>query len=382
LTSSKRVHAEDYVDSGIPFYRGKEISELKEHKPVSEVLYITEDKYNEMSQIYGAPEVGDLLITAVGTIGNTWVVDEVPFYFKDGNLIWFRNIKCVSRYLDYALGTPIGKKNIDASAIGSNQKALTMVKLNELSFCFPKSGEQEKIATYFYTLDRLITLQQQKCDQTKKFKKYMLQKMFPGDGQCVPEVRFSGFTDAWEQRKLGDVAGKTYGGGTPKTSEEEFWHGEIPWFQSSDLAEHEVLRAQANKGITNTGLKKSAAQLIPGKSIAIVTRVGVGKLAFMPVPYTTSQDFLSLSEMNIDEIYGCYAIYKMIQREKSSTQGTSIKGITKEELLNKIISVPCIGEQQKIGTYFSALDRLITLQQRRCDTLKEMKRFMLQNMFV
>ena len=77
LTSSKRVHAQDYVDSGIPFYRGKEISELREHKPVSEVLYITEEKYKEMAKLYGSPQVGDLLITAVGTIGNTWVVDNV-----------------------------------------------------------------------------------------------------------------------------------------------------------------------------------------------------------------------------------------------------------------------------------------------------------------
>ena len=136
------------------------------------------------------------------------------------------------------------------------------------------------------------------------------------------------------------MADRTYGGGTPKTSEEEFWDGEIPWFQSADLAEHEVQFAIPKKGITELGLKKSAAQLIPSDSIAIVTRVGVGKLAFMPFPYTTSQDFLSLSELKIDGEFGCYAIYKLLQREKNLTQGTSIKGITKEELLNKSIEVP------------------------------------------
>ena len=103
LTSSKRVHAEDYVETGVPFYRGKEISELKEHKPISEVLYITEYKYNEISSMYGSPKKGDLLITAVGTLGNTWVIDQTPFYFKDGNLIWFKDIKCNPKYLDYAM---------------------------------------------------------------------------------------------------------------------------------------------------------------------------------------------------------------------------------------------------------------------------------------
>ena len=97
-----------------------------------------------------------------------------------------------------------------------------------------------------------------------------------------PKIRFKGYNEDWEQRKLGEVAEKTYGGGTPKTSEEEFWDGEIPWFQSADLAEHEVQFAIPKKGITKLGLKKSAAQLIPSNSIAIVTRVGVGKLAFMP----------------------------------------------------------------------------------------------------
>lgn len=163
LTSSKRVHAQDYVDSGIPFYRGKEISELREHKPVSEVLYITEEKYKEMAKLYGSPQVGDLLITAVGTIGNTWVVDNVPFYFKDGNLIWFKNIKCNPNYLDYVLSSDDGQKKIDASAIGSNQKALTMVKMNELKFMFPNNDEQVRIADYFRNLDNLITLHQRKC---------------------------------------------------------------------------------------------------------------------------------------------------------------------------------------------------------------------------
>ena len=178
LTSSKRVHAQDYVDSGIPFYRGKEISELREHKPVSEVLYITEEKYKEMAKLYGSPQVGDLLITAVGTIGNTWVVDNVPFYFKDGNLIWFKNIKCNPNYLDYVLSSDDGQKKIDVSAIGSNQKALTMVKLNELKFMFPNDDEQVKIGEYFSCLDNLITLHQQKYEELQKIKKFMLQNMF------------------------------------------------------------------------------------------------------------------------------------------------------------------------------------------------------------
>lgn len=263
---------------------------------------------------------------------------------------------------------------------------MAMPKLNKetckrIPLDCPSFEEQKKIGDYFRKFDHLITLHQRKCDEVKTLKKYMLQKMFPQNGMNVPEIRFSGFTDVWEQRKLGEVAEKVYGGGTPKTSEEEFWGGNIPWFQSADLHEHEVQLAIPKKAITALGLQKSAAQLVPGNSIAIVTRVGVGKLVFMPFSYATSQDFLSLSELNIDGKFGCYAIYRLLQREKNLTQGTSIKGITKDEILQKKIVVPNKIEQKKIGDYFTGLDNLITLHQRKCNELRKMKKFMLQNMF-
>ena len=187
-----------------------------------------------------------------------------------------------------------------------------------------------------------------------------------------PKIRFEGYEEDWEQRKLGEVAKKTYGGGTPKTSEQKFWNGRIPWIQSADLIEHEVQSVMPKKGITEVGVQKSSAQLIPGNSIAIVTRVGVGKLALIPFPYATSQDFLSLSELNIDEKFGCYVIYTLLQKEKHLTQGTSIKGITKEELLNKKILLPIQEEQQKIGEYLSDLDHLITLHHRKSKIFEKM----------
>lgn len=113
-------------------------------------------------------------------------------------------------------------------------------------------------------------------------------------------------------------------------------------------------------------MNNSATQLVPENSIAIITRVGVGKLAFMPFSYTTSQDFLSLSKLNTEPFFTVYACYKKLQSELNAVQGTSIKGITKDELLAKIIMVPKYAEQQKIGVFFKQLDTLITLHQREC----------------
>lgn len=196
-----------------------------------------------------------------------------------------------------------------------------------------------------------------------------------------PTIRFRGFDDEWEQRKLSEIALQTYGGGTPKTANEEFWKGNIPWIQSSDLIEERLFNVKPRKYISQEAISKSATKLVPQNSIAIVTRVGVGKLAFMPFSYATSQDFLSLSELKIEPEFAVYALYKMMQLVSNEVQGTSIKGITKDELLAKEILIPDCEEQKKIGAYLHTLDSLITLHQRKCDETKKLKKYMLQKMF-
>ena len=198
----------------------------------------------------------------------------------------------------------------------------------------------------------------------------------------VPELRFAGFADDWEERKLGELSQDTFGGGTPKTSVTEYWNGEIPWIQSSDLSSDHLFGVLPKKHITENAVKNSATKLIPKNSIAIVTRVGVGKLAFMPYEFTSSQDFLSLSNLQVDCNFGMYSIYKMLQRELNNIQGTSIKGITKADLLDKEVIIPVeFEEQKKIGSFFKQLDNTIALHQRKLDLLKEQKKGFLQKMF-
>ena len=228
----------------------------------------------------------------------------------------------------------------------------------------PTVEEQYKLGLLLDNLDTLITLHQRKYEKLLNIKKSMLDKMFPQNGVSVPEIRFKGFTDPWEQRKISELAEKTYGGGTPTTSNEAFWNGNIPWIQSSDIVDGKLMGVEPRKYITQTGLNSSATQLVPKDSIAIITRVGVGKLAYMPFSYSTSQDFLSLSKLNTEPFFTVYACYKKLQSELNTVQGTSIKGITKDELLAKTISVPVYSEQKQIGSFFTQLDTLITLHQR------------------
>ena len=205
--------------------------------------------------------------------------------------------------------------------------------------------------------------------------------MIMQDNEKKPALRFKGFTDPWEQRKISELAEKTYGGGTPTTSNEAFWNGNIPWIQSSDIVDGKLMGVEPRKYITQTGLNSSATQLVPKDSIAIITRVGVGKLAYMPFSYSTSQDFLSLSKLNTEPFFTVYACYKKLQSELNTVQGTSIKGITKDELLAKTISVPVYSEQKQIGSFFTQLDTLITLHQRKYEKLVNIKKSMLDKMF-
>nr|WP_225356953.1 restriction endonuclease subunit S [Ligilactobacillus salivarius] len=190
------------------------------------------------------------------------------------------------------------------------------------------------------------------------------------------------FYDIWERKKLGDVANSYINGGTPDTQNKNYWIGDIPWIQSSDLKNDDIWNVNINKYITNKAVNDSAAKLIPANSIAIVTRVGVGKLAYMSQEYSTSQDFLSLVDIKEDLIFIMYMLYFKISKVSSSLQGTSIKGITKKELLNLSISiVNNTAEQNRIGQVFKILDNSINLHERKYEELTLIKKALLQKLF-
>lgn len=264
-------------------------------------------------------------------------------------------------------------------------RALTSgTALKKMLFSFPKSTkEQEAVGDFMHLLDRTIALHQRKQSLLKKLKQGYLQKLFPQKGQQQPELRFPGFTDDWEQRKLAETASEFIGGGTPSTSVNEFWTGEIPWIQSSNLAENVVDRVAIDKKISENAILKTAAKKISSNSIAVVTRVGVGKLAFIPFEYATSQDFLSFSKLKVSPWFLVYLLSEKLAKWGNETQGTSIKGITKKELLSKKVLMPSDSmEEQAVGELLKKLDSTIALHQQEIDRLQQLKQGYLQKMFV
>lgn len=142
LSSSKRVFADEYVLSGVPFYRGGEITLKQSGEPIKEPLFISEEHYLSLKEKYGVPNCGDILITAVGTIGNSYLVEDEEFYFKDGNIIWLKDFTMHESNLfvyDF-LQSEFFKKKLDGICIGSTQTALTIVALSQLKLNIPEES--------------------------------------------------------------------------------------------------------------------------------------------------------------------------------------------------------------------------------------------------
>ena len=328
---------------------------------------------------------GDIVFARTGaSVGKTYIYRENDgiVYFA-GFLIRAKvNQDNDAEFVFQSTLSPSYEKYIRITSQRSGQPGVNAQEYGEYDLFAPSKEEQQRIGHFLRGIDNLITLHQRKFEKLTNVKKSMLEKMFPQNGCSYPEIRFKGFTDAWEQRKVSELAEKTYGGGTPSTLNEAYWDGDIPWIQSSDVVDGRLFGVVPRKRITQYGLNNSATQLVPKNSIAIITRVGVGKLAFMPYSYATSQDFLSLSKLNTEPLFTVYACYKKLQSELNAVQGTSIKGITKDELLAKTVMVPQYAEQQQIGAFFSQLDNLITLHQRELEKLQNIKKSMLEKMFV
>lgn len=370
-----------YVKSGNFYLESNNVKNGKINRNTE--IFINDEFYQKQSDKW--LRTGDIVMVQSGHVGHTAVIPPELNNIAAHALIMFTDTKeeINPHFLNFQFQTIKSKNKLSEITTGNTIKHILSSEMKEFSASFPHYKEQDIVGNYFQQLDTLIAQHQQKHDKLLNLKKALLEKMFPKQGATVPEIRFKGFSGEWRESCLGDLCKETYGGGTPRTSISNYWNGDIPWIQSSDLSEGQVVNVEPRKSISESGLKNSATKLIPEESIAIVTRVGVGKISLMQKKYATSQDFLSLSKLKVDPLYAVYSIWKMLQREKLGVQGTSIKGITKEELLSKVIEVPnSENEQTKIGKIFKQLDTLITQHQAQLKKLNNIKQACLKKMFV
>ena len=280
-------------------------------------------------------------------------------------------------------------KHTLVEAVGSDQPFISTSKLDKWQMMIPKDiEEQHKIGEYFSNLDNLITLHQRKCDEMKKMKKFMLQKMFPKNGQKNPEIRFDGFTDDWEQRKFSDYYKMSSGcafkmsdyceDGIGLINGESIQHGIINDDNLNHLPESFIeqypdfilkegdIVVGLNRPITNGNLKIAR---IPSKYNDSLLYQRAGKVVYK-------------EECDRDFSYVLLS-QEILKHTLVEAVGSDQPFISTSKLDKWQMMIPKdIEEQHKIGEYFSNLDNLITLHQRKVDNLKNLKKYMLQNMFV
>lgn len=288
--------------------------------------------------------------------------------------------ECNNKYLVQYLSTPAYFKAVNQFLGGGTRQRISRKNLSNIKVPLPKSmSEQEKIGKYFDNLDNLITLHQRKCDELKEFKKGMLQKMFPKNGEKTPEIRFPGFTDAWEQRKLGEL-GEISTGSTPSTANSAYYSDDgMPWVTPTDI--NALTISDTPRKLSEEGAK--VGRVVPANTILCTCIASIGKNTLLTVKGSFNQQINSLTPYDENDAYFLLTESEIWSNtmKRMAASGT-MQIVNKAEFSELKTKVPSLAEQQQIGTYFKNLDNLITLHQRKVDEYKELKKGLLQQMFI
>jgi type I restriction enzyme S subunit len=365
-----------YQDSGIMFLSVENITTLKSEK------YISEEAFERDYKVY--PQKGDILMTRIGDVGTTNVVQttgKVAFYVS---LALLKPKEINSYFLSNAMKTSVFQKGLrERTLVTAIPQKINKDEIGRVNvFITNNAEEQKKIEDYFTALDHLITLHQRKCDETKQLKKFMLQNMFPKNGEKNPEIRFEGFTDDWEQRKLNEIADVRDGThDSPKYVQEGH-----PFITSKNVS-NGFINYDEVQYITDVDYEEINKRSKVDVHDILMGMIGtIGNLALIRQKPDFAIKNVALIKYTGDVDY--QYLYQTLQVDCVTRQlFTGMDGGTQKFVsLKKIreLGIPFTEEQeqQKIGQYFENLDNLITLHQRKCEKLKALKKFMLQNMFI
>ena len=328
---------------------------------------------------------GDLILSNSMSFGRPYIM-AIEGCIHDGWLLIRDEPKSFDpMYLCHMLGTPKMLNQYRMLASGSTVNNLNKELVSNASILMPCKSEQKVIGQFFNHLDDLITLHQRKYGKLVVFKKSMLEKMFPKDGESVPEIRFAGFTDPWEQRKLSEVA--TFGGGhtPPMADPDNYEDGYVLWVTSQDVKSNYLDRTTTQ--ITEKGAKELT--LYPAGSLVMVTRSGILRhtlpVAELRKPSTVNQDIRVILPQG--ECCGEWLLQFFISHNKElllefGKTGTTVESVDFGKIKDMLLYMPSTVEQQQIGDYFAKLDDLITLHQRKLELLQNIKKSLLDKMFV
>ena len=387
IRSASRVHKEEWQSSGVPFYRSSDVMAAL-NGTENEKAFISEELYEKLSALSGKLEKGDILVTGGGSVGKPYIVpNNEPLYTKDADLLWVKNNEKLVPYFIYTFFfSPAFSDYLNSVSHVGTIAHYTITQLEETPITLPCVSEQQKIGDYFRNIDSLITLHQRKYDKLTKVKKAMLEKMFPKNGSLYPEIRFKGFTDAWEQRELGDM-GRTYTGLSGKTKD-DFGHGQARFVTYMNVFSNPICNSEMTEPIEIDSKQNEVeiGDVFFTTSSETPEEVGMSSVLLKKQgkTYLNSFCFGFRPSEKIDSYYLAYMLRSEAIREKIIllAQGISRYNISKNKVMEIAVSLPSLDEQAQIGQYFTHLDRLITLHQRKLEKLKNIKKACLEKMFV
>ena len=361
-----------YQSIGHPFVTSKNVK--NGYITYDDIQYISDEDFAEINK-RSKVDINDILMGMIGTIGNMALIRTEPD-FAIKNVALIKDTKQINYlYLYHLLQSPFIEKQLTSGMDGGTQKFVSLGNVRNLNVIYPSDIEQDKIGCYFEKLDHLITLHQRKCDETKKLKKFMLQKMFPKKDAKKPEIRFAGFTDDWEQRKLNEVAEFN-----PKSElPDEFEYVDLESVVGTEMISHRTE--------TKDSAPSRAQRLAQPGDVFFQTVRPYQKNNYLfsklDNNYVFSTGYAQMRP-NIDTAF----LMSFLQTDSfvkivlDNCTGTSYPAINSNDLSNLEISLPkSFEEQKKVGKTIISIDNLITLHQRKCDELKKFKKYMLQNMF-
>ena len=377
-----------YVQEGHPFITSKNVS--NGFINYDDIQYVTDEDYEEINK-RSKVDIHDILMGMIGTIGNLALIRKEPdFAIKNVALIKYTG-DVDYQYLYQALQANYVTSQLVAGMDGGTQKFVALKKIRELDIPFPNIEEQQKIGSYFRQLDRLITLYQRKYNKLTSVKKSMLQKMFPASGQTVPALRFAGFTDKWEVRKLGEVVrlnGRIgFRGYTEKDiiSREE---GGVLTFSPTNIVDNKLTTNCRNTYITRFKYDESPEIKVHNGDILFVkTGSTLGKSALITglSEDATLNPQLVVMRVNKDDkefISSMLITDNVLQQVCTAKIGGAVPTLTETKIKDFDVAIPSKLEQQKIGSYFRQLDHLIALHQQELQKLQNLKKACLKKMFV
>ena len=363
------VGVKEYYGGQIPFIRSAEInSEITE-------LFLTEEGLKNSSARLVA--VGDILYALYGATSGEVGRARLKGAINQAILAIKPHTDYDSEYLAQWLRK--SKHSIIKTYLQGGQGNLSGTIVKKLSVDFPSLKEQRAIGDFFRQLDHLITLHQRKCDALQKFKKSMLQKMFPQNGESVPEIRFAGFTDAWEQRKFSDF---TFAAGERNKDDLDL----EPFAITNNQGFIAQSEAHDDFGYMKDVDRKMYIVVKPNSFAYNPARINVGSLGYYEgaenVIVSSLYEVFQTAEYVDDKFLKHWFKTKAFQDWIERLQEGSVRlYFYYDKLCECIMSMPSVEEQRKIGAYLDKIDNLITLHQRKLETLQKMKKSLLQKMF-